>query len=374
MIILRQLVQALIGVPDVFGVVWAELGDLRLDGPHARQATITALSVTFSVVIALIGHMDMPWWAAISGFMSVQATRPGSVQRATLRVLGTVAGATIALVIAPWVVNDHVGGTLCLLVIATIGMIGFLVSPHGYAWLFFAITLNLVVLLSIGDPTLTLHYAFYRSLEVTSGSLSALIVVSLLGSDAASPQPAALPPGWGGLMNAQWPVVLHAVRTGITIALLPWIWKLFDLPALSQMATTVAAIMAIPVLSDHALNNGRAVVERVVQRCLGCLLGGIAALLVLSLSINEFVPWIIILATGVWIGAYLQASTRGISYIGIQATVVWMMMLVQSWGPPDSLLPGINRFAGMTVGIVVLLLVSLLLWPEPEEDAGHPER
>ena len=35
-----------------------------------------ALSTALSVVIALALHMDYVWWAGISGFMSMQATRP----------------------------------------------------------------------------------------------------------------------------------------------------------------------------------------------------------------------------------------------------------------------------------------------------------
>jgi Predicted membrane protein len=46
---------------------------------------MTALSTALSVVIALALHMDYVWWAGISGFMSMQATRPGSIQRALLR-------------------------------------------------------------------------------------------------------------------------------------------------------------------------------------------------------------------------------------------------------------------------------------------------
>ena len=365
----RKALTELVAFEGLLTSLWADLGDIRPAGPRARQATITALAVGISVSFALLGHMDMPWWAGISGFMSVQATRPGSVQRVILRIAGTIAGAAMALVIARFAVEDHVAGSLFLFVAAAVGMLGSLVSPYAYAWLFFAITANLVVLMSINDPGSTLHLALYRVGEVTMGSLSALLVVTLLAPDT-PPAPAPPAPGWSDLLGARWPALLHAIRTGITVMLLPWAWSWFDLPGLSQMAVTVAAVMAVPVLSDHPLENGRLIAGRAVQRMLGCALGGLVALVALSLSPSEFLPWIVLLVAGVWLGSYLQTSTRGVGYVGTQASIVWIMMIVQGWGPPDSLIPGLDRFAGILAGLAILLVVSLLLWPAEREASG----
>jgi hypothetical protein len=59
----------------------------------------------------------------------------------------------------------------------------------------------------------------------------------------------------------------------------------------------------------------------------------------------------------------VQASERGVSYAGIQAAVVFIMTLVQGSGPPSSILPGIERFAGILGGLGVMLVMGLLLWP-----------
>ena len=347
---------------ETLQAVGAELRGLQMSGPRARQAGIAAISVVLSVTAALWLHLDMPWWAGISGFMSVQATRPGSLQRALLRVAGTMAGAATALVIAPLCVNDPVAGSVLLFATTTLGMTGLLVSRHAYAWLFFAITNNMVVLLSISDATASLHYAVYRVMEVTLGSATALIAVIALGPD--DPAAAAPPvPGWADPLGAQWPALLHAIRTGIVVMLLPWAWRFFELPSLSQMAITVAAVMAVPTLSDHPLENGRAVVERALHRIIGCVLGGIAALLALALSFDAYLPWLALLTVGVWVGAQVQDSQRGVGLIGSQASIVWLLTVVQDWGPPDSLLPGLTRLGGMASGLVILLVVALLLWP-----------
>jgi uncharacterized membrane protein YccC len=101
-------------------------------------------------------------------------------------------------------------------------------------------------------------------------------------------------------------------------------------------------------------------VTRATHRIFGCLIGGIAGLAVLSLSLESFAPWLLTLCAGVWIGAHVQSSARGIGYVGTQGTVVFMMTLVQGSGPPTDILAGVERFAGITGGLLIVLAVSVL--------------
>ena len=201
-----------------FATLWQEVREIQFTGPRARQSTMTALSTALSVVIALALHMDYVWWAGISGFMSMQATRPGSIQRALLRVGGTVAGACLAILLTPWVAYDHVAGSLLVFAFATLGILGYQVSSHAFAWLFAGITVNLIVMSSLQDPTVAFHYAFYRTAEVAIGAATALVIAFALAPDGgAAPPP---PPGWRQLFG-DWPRVLHAMRCGLTVMLLP---------------------------------------------------------------------------------------------------------------------------------------------------------
>jgi Predicted membrane protein len=75
-----------------FRTIWEELLEIRFTGPRALRSTMTTLSTSLSVTAALALHMDYVWWAAMSGFMATQATRPGSIQRALLRIVGTWPG------------------------------------------------------------------------------------------------------------------------------------------------------------------------------------------------------------------------------------------------------------------------------------------
>ena len=175
-----------------------------------------------------------------------------------------------------------------------LGILGYQVSSHAFAWLFAGITVNLVVMSSLQDPTLAFHYAFYRTAEVAIGAAVALVIAFALAPDGgAAPPP---PPGWRQLWARDWPRVLHAMRCGLTVMLLPWVWSWFNQLSLTQMSVTVAVIMAVPVAPGDPLESGRRMASQSLQRVMGCFIGGLAGLLLLALSLTEFLPWLLALS------------------------------------------------------------------------------
>ena len=76
---------------------WRELGELGEDPARTRQGIVAACSVMLATTLALALEVDSPWWAAISGFMSLMATGAGSLRRGMLRMTGTIAGARAGL-------------------------------------------------------------------------------------------------------------------------------------------------------------------------------------------------------------------------------------------------------------------------------------
>jgi uncharacterized membrane protein YccC len=361
---------------DVSGVVASagtsllkELTEIDVADPRAQQASMAALAVAISVTVASTMHLPDAWWAAISGFISTQATRPASVTKGVLRVIGTVSGAALALFLVGWLAYDQVACCVALFIVCTIGIVALNVSPHGYAWLFFSVTFSLVLLMSLVDPLNAFDFAAYRSIEVVIGTIAAIIVATALAPEG-STDGAAAPPGWTDLLGARWPAVLHAFRGGIAIAVIPVLWSYFYLPGLSATATTVASVLAVPVLADHPLDSNRMMVEKAIHRLLGCFVGGITALVLLAIPLSEFLPWLVSLAAGTWLFAFIQSSSRGIGYLGTQAAVVFMLTLVQGDGPPSSIMPALDRFAGITIGMTTLFIVCLLL--EPAAEAEDP--
>ncbi|HEX3996039.1 MAG TPA: FUSC family protein [Acetobacteraceae bacterium] len=339
-----------------------DLAEMHLVAGRGPQCSMTALAVTLATTVALAARVDAVWWAAISAFVSTRATAPASLQRGGLRIAGTAAGAVLALLLSPWLVEDHVALTMVLLVASACGVAGFLVSPHGYAWLLGAVTTDMVLLAALGDPLSVLTVACNRTAEVTIGTFAAILVVVVLAPDTAPVQPS-VAPGWSSLLGVQWPTLQYALQAGTAVMLVPWIWNWLELPVVSQTAITVAAVMAVPALSNDAAADRQTVMRRGIHRILGCLLGGIAGLACLALPVQSFGLWLLMLTAGVWVAAHLQASARGIGYVGTQAAVVFITTLVQDWGPPSSIFPGIERLAGIAGGLVILFVITVVTAP-----------
>lgn len=343
-------------------MVGREIADAEFTGDRARFCTRIAISVVLAVTLAQWARFDDVWWAGISAIMASQATRPASVQRSLVRIVGTSAGIAVGFVAIALFAYDHVALSLVLFICGTVGVAGMSLSRHGYAWLLVGLTANMVIVMAMNDPSQMPYIAFARIAGVATGCVAAVAMAIVLAPRAEAAPPAEAP-GWTDLLGRNWPVVEHGIRSGITVMILPSLWNLFELPSLNQMAISVMVVMSVPVTGADAAAMGAAVLERSVQRIIGCLLGGVLSLLLLATPLTVYPLWLAVLFAGVWVGALLQTSTRGASYMGIQAAVVFVVTLVQGDGPPSSLLPGIERLAGMLSGLVVLLLIGLVLWP-----------
>jgi uncharacterized membrane protein YccC len=354
--------------------LYRDLLDVRWSGQRATTCFVTAISVTVATTLAMVLHLDDIWWATISGFMATQATTPASLRKGVLRIIGTVAGAGAVVLLSPLLVDDPVLVTLLIFIASTVGILGLLVSPHGYAWLLAAITVDMVLMNLLSDPYSTLEVAASRTAEVAVGTGAAMLVSVLAALEETEP-PADTHPGWGHLLDAQWPATEHAMRAAIAVAMVPWVWAWLHVPSDAQIAITITAVMALPALGTDLQADQQKILERSAHRIIGCFLGGIVGLLCLAASIENFLPWMLVLCAGVWITAHIQASQLGTSYIGTQAGVVFISTLVQGPGPPDSILPGVERLAGIIGGLCILTGVNLLTMPTfaPKRQVVQPD-
>jgi uncharacterized membrane protein YccC len=348
-----------------------ELGEMRLTGSRGWRCTAAALAVAAATILALTLHVDDVWWASISGFMCSQATAPASVQKGILRIMGTIAGAGLAVLLSAWLAGDVVGVSLALLIVSTAGVLGQLVSRYGYAWLLGAITADMVLMALLSDPASALTVGVDRTAEVMIGTVTAMVVALMMTPDADA-TPAASAAGWADLLENQWPAVRHALQAGIAVMLVPLVWNLLELPSLSQTAITVTAVMAVPALSNDAAADQQKIKERAIQRIVGCFAGGVAGLGCLAFSVDNLLPWMLMLTAGIWVSAQVQASERGVGYVGTQAAIVFISTLVQGLGPPTSILPGVERFAGILGGLCILLTVRMLTAPDARGRAVLP--
>jgi uncharacterized membrane protein YccC len=344
------------------GLALAELFELTLSGPRARSALAAAFAVGAAILLALILRLQDVYWAGISAFVCIQASQPQSLRKGVHRIGGTLVGAALALFLFPLVAFDHAATMLLLFCAGSLAILGSLVSRYSYAWLLGGITMLMVVLGALDDPLQTLNLAFYRSSEIILGTCVALATAKLVLPPADSALPAA--PGWASVLDKNWYMLGHAARTGIAVALVPVIWSLFELPNLSQMAISIGAVMAVPVLTGKAEEDRRAVVERSAQRLLGGLIGGgIGLLLLMTPLAASLWTWLFLLAAGAAIGMEMETGRHGVQTIGIQAEVAFILAMTQGWGPAVSLLPAIDRVAGMIGAITILLSITYFFGP-----------
>ncbi|MBR0875006.1 FUSC family protein [Bradyrhizobium tropiciagri] len=326
---------------------------------------VDELECTFSVLLAIlfahaIGVANVSW-AAYSGYMVMRGHVAESTLRGVLRILGTCAGAGIAVVLTPLVL-DHV--TAQMLASAAIGgtmLYAALTARRAYAWLFVGITFEMILLDKVQHRELAVTtFALTRVAEVIAGT-SACVIVSALSTLTArrywpAPAPAAVARfGWHP------DAARHAAQGAIALGVLPCL-ALLGLPELSQSSITILAVMLVPVASV-----GRSglvpVSRRLLYRTLGCVAGCLFAALVLFASSSHASVVILILGTlvGVIVGRHIENGGTAIAYAGTQFVLVVLVALVPDSYAQMRIDPALERLSGILMGLVVLEPV-LLAW------------
>ena len=360
---------------EITGALSTELRSIEPRSRRGTDAAAAALSVALATLAALFLHSDEPWWAAISAWMVTRSSLPAALSRGVMRIIGSTAGAAVAVIILGLFAYDPLPFCLCLFILAWVGLFGFAKSRHGYAWLISAITGNLVMLIALDQPQTAFTTAVNRVADVTIGTMAALLVTYLLPAlpdapnSAAASAPSALPLMFWSRRHAReferwlrenWPPILHACRGGLTVMLLPLLMNWLVPLGSSTMAVTAVAVMAVPTTAIIE-PDARTVVQRSVYRLVGCGLGALLGLFCLLWVGSNFPVWLLLLMAGVWLDSQIQSGSTGIGYVGTQAGLAFLLSMIQGQGPPLSPIPGIDRFAGIMAGLAVLLLITMVI-------------
>src|ERR1700741_3594684 len=164
---------------EIARALGTEFRSLEPHGPRGTQALAAALSVAVAALAALFLHSDEPWWAAVSAWMVTRSSLAAALSRGGMRLVGSIVGAAIAVIVLGWFVYQPLPFCLCLFLLASVGLFGFAKSHHSYAWLILAITGNLVMLIALDQPQTAFTIAVNRIADVTIGTTSALLVTFL---------------------------------------------------------------------------------------------------------------------------------------------------------------------------------------------------
>ena len=355
-----------------------ELADWRPSSERATFAVEAMVSVALSVALAHALHLPNTWWAATSGFAVAQTSLAGCVQRAGHRILGTVIGAALGTIVGPWI------GDRPWLFVPVLGLIsGVSVyrangSNAAYAWLLGAVTALIVTYEAHGlvSARSTAAFAALRVAEVTVGTLSCVLVSavshfgrrwyqkappSLVSGSAhedveSRPPPASIPAQSQESLNSR--RTLLSLQGALAIAILAALTYALKLPGFAQAMVTTIAVLVLPATSP-AGGTLRAVVERMVQRLVGCFLAGALGVALLPLTQGQAIPCMVALSIGVWSGSHVQTGKEGASYLGRQFTLAFIIVFVQDHHWSADPVPALMRLSGILTGIVVLVGVVL---------------
>ena len=318
------------------------------------------LSVLLAILLAhLIGAQNVSW-AAFSGYMVMRGHVAESFLRGVLRIVGTGAGAGLALLLVPELRLSLPLAALAAALVGGVTLYGSITGKRAYAWLFVGLTFEMILLDKLQHPAHALDaFAATRMLEVTAGTLACVAVSCFSTYTARRRWPAVRAPkakrvGWHSH------AARHAAQAAVAIALLFPLWWRFAIPELSQSAITIMAVMILPVTSLGA--SGLAPVSyRLVQRVAGCFAG--SALAALFLFTAHGTPWILIAGTalGVALGRHIENGKTGIAYVGTQFTIAILVTLVPDSYADAAITPATDRLVGILIGLALLEPV-LLAW------------
>jgi len=337
-----------------------ELRALATPGPRMADEVACVISVLLAIALAQYAGARMVSWAAVSALVLLKSDARETLARGVMRLIGTSAGAGLALLIVPYAAESMALASLSAAVMGAVGLYGMLTGRRAYAWLLFGLTYEIVLFDKLAFPHLeTAELAWTRLIEVGAGTIACVIVslgaALLSGSDwlkNSKPRP--------DRMRWNPRAARHAAQTGLALALLPPIYSMSKLPELSGAAITILAVMIVPVagLGQSGLVP---VSRRLLHRAIGCIAGGALAIAVLLIADGN--PAVIVAGTclGLIIGRHLETSSAATNYVGLQFSIALLMALV-----PDSyrqLDPGlaVDRLIGILVGMALLEPV-LLAW------------
>ena len=326
--------------------------------PLTRQALATTAGVVAAVFIALFAGLENPYWAALSAMVIAHADHSELFTKGMLRIAGTMAGVFGGVVAAQFLEGLPVGQAAAAMLAAGIGIYGRQRSAYGYAWFYGGVTFLLVIVSSLTDPEGLFEFAENRCLEIIVG-----VVAATLASWA-------LRPAGSGLAHlvAHAPVVAPADARRLafaaalgTLAIL-LAWTALSLPSLTQViVSSLIVIDANPGTTRH----------RGLQRIVGCIIGGAAGLAVLGIDATGFAWWTAALAIGVYVPARAHLGGSPNAYIGTQSAIAFLITMVDS-GPPATIVPPVERLAGIILGVALMSLVTWALTARRSGKVAQP--
>lgn len=329
--------------------------------PGASLRLVDEIACLASVLLAIfwshllgVGNVG---WAAFSAYMVIRTSFAESLRRGVLRVLGTAVGVALACLLAPQLMRATALLSIALALGGAITLYLALLERRGYGWLIAGLSFAMVLVDGMQHPHQPLNqFAQARLLEVCVGTGAAVLVSAL--AMLALPRPTQFSVPVPVTPECRPAARRHALQGGIALALIPWVWCSFHLQALSQSSITIMAVMMVP-MADLATRAQSAAI-RLRHRLIGASIGGLLATAVLLLSHASPLVMTLAACIGVVVGRHIENGKLPITYAGTQFALACLVVLVpDGYAGPDAA-SGIERLAGIFLGMALLEPVRLL--------------
>lgn len=358
------------GVGRLIGSHWSPFADaiasdLRTVGDDSgrnRRALATGLATAAAVCAALLLNLEYPMWSGMTAFTVINATQRATVLKGVMRVVGTIVGALIAAFLLGFIADNNWLLAAALFSTVAYALYRSFTSPYPYAWLLGGITVGVVLMQSMADPSTGLRVAAYRTAEILVGVLCAFVIGTLLlppESDPAHDRALAIPP-----QVDQATAIRTAVEAGVGISIVVSLYALFDLPGFASAAVSLTRVVdPNPELGRH----------RGFLRFLGCGVGGGVGVIMVSASFDSLPVFLVVVFLFTTVFGYFFAGPPASAYAGMQAGFAFIIAYAPSTTPPDTFDPAIDRFAGILLAFVVFWFVDALFAIDPANRDHSPQ-
>jgi uncharacterized membrane protein YccC len=320
-----------------------------------RQSLITGVSCWLATMAAFALHLDNPWWAAISAWVISSPDKSAFWQKGIMRILGTIAGCVLGYALAAELEGRPVAQAISFFLLGFGAAYLRFRSKFGYAWFIGILAALLLMSLSLSAPQSLYYFAHYRAYEIVCGVGSATLCHGILGvilrlEGAVNREPKETAP-----RGDQKEILSVALVGGLTAVIIPVLWSWFNLPSLPQSLVTVIVLVNPNLEATRFMG---------LQRILGCLLGGVLGLVASLCASESILLWSALFIFGIAGFSRLHFSESRWAYTGTQSGLAFIIAIVTGNGPPDTIVPVVNRIAGIMLGVLVFMSVAAVvrLW------------
>ncbi|MGL5742541.1 MAG: FUSC family protein [Legionella sp.] len=140
-----------------------------------RAALRTACAALAAVLISFKFHLEKPFWSGMSVVIISSLYTGNIIDKAMLRIIGTIAGAFLGFFAAGLVANSFLLYILSCFLIISVGSYYYSFSVNGYAYLLGSLCAFIIISQIATDPQNAFFVAIWRPVEIGIGVLAAAV-------------------------------------------------------------------------------------------------------------------------------------------------------------------------------------------------------